>query len=538
MTVSRVRPPVVKQPNAVQGQTQRLRANRGRVLVVDNEAQVRSVFDSRLRKEGYEVQLASSGAEAIALIAQERRAGRVFDIVITDLSMEQTAGARYAGFEVLREAKNTRPETVVVVITGFADKESALEALHGRADLLLEKPFSKFEETVMGPINSLREAQVERIETARERDSRVAHLLLDTLSQLAGPQYTHVEALKDGIPRLGAGVEAGLHGQMQENANKGFELGARMVEIIRTAQALVGPAIALGKMEEVNLRDVLDEVLGGLGERKMNVRLEGAENLPRVEIEVQKIRAAFGFFINSALDAAAIGDNPIVTIRAERDGDSAVIKIIDEGKRERKLTLKDLTEFPFTQLEIKTYMRERLLRLSLGLQNFVLHEWGVEIEGDETTGATVAISMPFMKASKLEKSAALEEREEGVGRKIERVLAVDDEPMILSMLLRMLPGSGLEREKIGTAGTGVKALALLQAERFDLLLTDVFMEGMDGIELARRARQIDPDLLVVLMTGNSAFIPPEDIAIDGLILKPFTPKLLKAMLDGLRSSEA
>ena len=84
-----------------------------------------------------------------------------------------------------------------------------------------------------------------------------------------------------------------------------------------------------------------------------------------------------------------------------------------------------------------------------------------------------------------------------VGRS--RVLVVDDEPGILEFAARTLRAAGYDTS---TAASGHAALVLAEsAGPFDLLLTDMRMPEMNGDELARRLRQINPDLKVLYLTG-------------------------------------
>ena len=82
---------------------------------------------------------------------------------------------------------------------------------------------------------------------------------------------------------------------------------------------------------------------------------------------------------------------------------------------------------------------------------------------------------------------------------IGRIIVVDDEAELMSALCEMLAGQGYE-----TAGflTGAEALAVLKEREFDLLLTDLMMPGMDGIELIRAGLEIDPNLIGIIMTGT------------------------------------
>ncbi len=79
-----------------------------------------------------------------------------------------------------------------------------------------------------------------------------------------------------------------------------------------------------------------------------------------------------------------------------------------------------------------------------------------------------------------------------------RVLVVEDEIHALEALAELLDGLGYE---VTACANGEVALAALGRQRFDVLLTDVVMPGISGLELAEMARRADPDLAVVLMSG-------------------------------------
>ena len=81
----------------------------------------------------------------------------------------------------------------------------------------------------------------------------------------------------------------------------------------------------------------------------------------------------------------------------------------------------------------------------------------------------------------------------------ERVLVVDDDALLREVLTDILRDAGLEVE---TASTGREAIAKLDGGGADVVLSDVAMPEMDGIELLRLVRERDPDLPVVLMTGG------------------------------------
>jgi DNA-binding NtrC family response regulator len=107
-----------------------------RVLVVEDEAGIRLALRGLLRKEGYDVELAQDGAEAVRKLAEG-----AFDLVLTDLAM----GAGPSGMDVLRAAKERRRETAVVMITAHGSEKIAVEAMKAGAEDYVPKPFDNDE---------------------------------------------------------------------------------------------------------------------------------------------------------------------------------------------------------------------------------------------------------------------------------------------------------------------------------------------------------------------------------------------------------
>src|SRR5918992_5899247 len=101
-----------------------------RLLVVDDEENLRITTAAILEQEGYTVETASSGNEAVTLLE-----GAEFDLVLTDLHMEGGDG-----LSVLSEIRRRAPLTISVVLTGFASVESAIAALQQGAYDYLVKP--------------------------------------------------------------------------------------------------------------------------------------------------------------------------------------------------------------------------------------------------------------------------------------------------------------------------------------------------------------------------------------------------------------
>ncbi|MCW1430057.1 cell cycle two-component system response regulator CpdR [Novosphingobium sp. JCM 18896] len=82
-----------------------------------------------------------------------------------------------------------------------------------------------------------------------------------------------------------------------------------------------------------------------------------------------------------------------------------------------------------------------------------------------------------------------------------RILLAEDEEAMRVYLARALENAGYE---VVAVGRGTEALPYLEQEHFDLLLSDIVMPEMDGIELAQRCAELSPDTKVMFITGFAA----------------------------------
>jgi DNA-binding response OmpR family regulator len=156
----------------------------------------------------------------------------------------------------------------------------------------------------------------------------------------------------------------------------------------------------------------------------------------------------------------------------------------------------------------------------------------IEVASEVGKGTTFGIYLPLMAA------------EESVGRETpgndspaltgECILVVEDEPQVLDYVARLLRTSGY---RILTASAGPEALRLLENNSgIDLLLTDVGLpDGMSGVELVRKARELDPEMKVVLASGYAYEHLVETGAIAADLPIVFKPFVRRELLDRIRS---
>ena len=108
-----------------------------------------------------------------------------------------------------------------------------------------------------------------------------------------------------------------------------------------------------------------------------------------------------------------------------------------------------------------------------------------------------------------------------------RVLVVDDEASIRDLLAKTL---ALAEYEVELAPNGQVALERMRLNRYDLLITDLQMPGMDGLTVIEEARRLNADLSVIIITGFSteaSAIEAANLGVSGYLTKPFkVPKVL------------
>ncbi len=120
----------VKQAKNNTDPNQHMKNENKAVLLVDDEEILLKTIGKDLKAAGYAVTLAANGESAIAELGKKR-----FDLVITDLMMEGVDG-----IQVLRQTKKSHPEVPVIILTGYGDMNSAINALRSGADDYMLKP--------------------------------------------------------------------------------------------------------------------------------------------------------------------------------------------------------------------------------------------------------------------------------------------------------------------------------------------------------------------------------------------------------------
>src|SRR5271155_4196942 len=142
---------------------------KGRLLIADDERGILVALKGLFRKEGYEVETAEWGEQALALVK-----GGLFHVIITDLSMKGMSG-----LDLLLAVRQIDPDCAVLMITAYGTQRIAVEAMKAGAEDYLPKPFDNDELRIK--VRKVMEKQLLKLahQQLSEQDAREAGRFAD-----------------------------------------------------------------------------------------------------------------------------------------------------------------------------------------------------------------------------------------------------------------------------------------------------------------------------------------------------------------------
>jgi len=195
-----------------------------RILVVDDEQRNTQLLRFQLEGEGHEVVEMADGASALAALDE-----RAFDLVLTDLRMEPVDG-----MQVIDGVKARDPDTPVIMLTAYADYETAVEAMERGAATYIKKPW-KAEEVKLAVDRALDDASVRRENRALRQEVRK---LSGAPSVLGGSAA--MQGLRDLIARV---APSGATVMIRGESGAGKEVAARAIH--DASERADGPFVAV-----------------------------------------------------------------------------------------------------------------------------------------------------------------------------------------------------------------------------------------------------------------------------------------------------
>ncbi|MGB7785573.1 MAG: ATP-binding protein [Salinimicrobium sp.] len=172
------------------------------------------------------------------------------------------------------------------------------------------------------------------------------------------------------------------------------------------------------------------------------------------------------------------------------------------------------------------------LGLAISKKIVSLLKGNISLESEPGKGSTFLVEIPVrMTAGKLEGTVVSEEKIQQDLSKY-KILLVDDEPAQLGLLREFVKTTGMVSF---SAGNGTEALKKLEQEDVDLVLTDIQMPDMDGLQLLNHMQQKYPDIPVIALSGQPNVTPADYLkkGFSGSLMKPYSSRQLIELIEGV-----
>jgi signal transduction histidine kinase len=356
------------------------------VLIVDDEAIIRDLCGKALK--GYRVLEAGNGEEALEVFRKEP-----VEVILTDVMMP-----RMGGLELLRKLKELEPTVLVVVMTGFADKDVILNALKADADDFITKPLNLLQLKTTIDNVLVKKALKEEIANLKRMDRFKSNFL----SLISHKFRTPITSISLFLQNIANGVCAPDNPEYQKYAQLTYEescyLGRLVADLLSFSRVMDdGGGL---KLEPCSLEMIIIEILRLSKEAadKPHVRtVLNFDHIPSALVDREKLTFALKQIIENAFKFS--GDSGTVTIALSAQDGMQQIVVEDTGIGIFRDDLPKIFE-KFYQVDLDNCGQIRGFGLGLSYaREFVrLHGGTITVSSEPSCGTRVTVAVPLRPA--------------------------------------------------------------------------------------------------------------------------------------------
>lgn len=493
-----------------------------KIMVIDDELGFRELAAFEFGARGYQVVTAADGQEAVL-----KAGNKDIDVVISDMAMP-----KLGGLDTLTALKNIDPKIEVIIVTGFATLENAVESMKRGAYDFITKPFQveDLARLVSRALEKRRLAlQVDELKEINRFKSEflanMSHELRTPMNAILGYTSLHLDRIYGPV------------NEKQAEALKRVEAGGKnLLQLINGILDL--SKLAAGRMpvylEDFNLRDLMDEVI------KMMESLSGAKKLKleadihgdtRIRSDRTKLKQILINLISNSIKFTSEGGVFVDLVRAP--GTSRfTIRVRDTGIGIKAGDIPQLFQ-EFRQLDASSTRQYGGTGLGLVISRKFAQLMGgdVNVESVPGSGSVFAIDLPLESELPAPSEAELF-RPAAVDRKKKVFMAIDDDPEVLALLRDSLHGTSYEF--VGALGAA-EGIALARKLKPFAITLDIMMPHQDGWS-ALQILKNDPELraipvIILSITDNKSL--GYALGVTDYIIKPFDRRELLGKLKAL-----
>lgn len=510
--------------------------NEAKLLVVDDEESLRITTAAIFEKEGYIVDTASSGDEAIDLLSKTE-----YDLVLTDLHMEGGDG-----LSVLSQIRQQAPLTISVVLTGFASVESAIAALQEGAYDYLIKPcdiesmkhtirrgvehrrLMLAEQKARADLQQLnldleqriedRTAELTRLNVELAEANRAKDVFLATLShELRTPLTPVVGWIK--LLRSGALDEKSV-AQALDAIERNAWLQSRLIDdLLDTSRIATGKLHFEPKPTDLNavVKAAVDTVRASAAVRNIELSTSLHPSSLVVMGEPVRLQQIAWNLVSNAIKFTDPGGKVNVTTGV--NGTQAYLTVVDTGVGIEPEFLPHVFD-RFRQADGSTSRRHGGLGLGLAIADALakMHSARLEAQsGGVGQGATFTLQVELATSGNVVAETVVQKVHSLEGLDVLIVEDSADTLLLLSTLFRR------EGANVITAASASEALQSAVMKRPHIIVSDIGMPETDGYQLLEQLRLL-PGLTDVPAIAISGYASEEDreraLAVGYLALVP------------------
>lgn len=414
------------------------------------------------------------------------------------LGVPMAAGDTVLGVVALASAARAFTADDERLLTNIAQ----LAALALRSARLFEERDTAYSELAAAQDQLVR---TEKLRALGEMASGVAHDFNNVLAAILGRAQLMMNHLRD--PRLREWAAL-----IDRAAQDGAQTVRRLQEFTRLRRDQPVLAVDLNDVVRGALEMTQSRWRDEPASRNVAVELRTAlPPVPPIAGDPAELREAMTNVILNAVDAMPSGG--VLALTTAKVGDAVEVTISDTGIGMPESVKAKIFDPFFTTKG----PRGTGLGLSMTYGILVRHDAQVTVESEPGRGSTFRLRFPTGDAASAAATAASVPGLPNVASR--RCLVVDDDQLVASTLSDILTGAG---HTVVVFTDPATAIARAQAERFDVVFTDLAMPGITGWQVARAVKTVSPNTAVLLMTGYGVELSPDER--DGRCVDMVLPK--------------
>ena len=378
---------------------------KGRILIIDDEEGIRKGCGRVLQPLGYKTDTAASFRDGLEKI----RAGQ-FDLVLLDVMMPDGKG-----IDLLEPIHERDPETVAVLITGYATVELAVDAIKRGAYDFISKPFSsqlllmtveqgleKRRLSMEAKRLELVERQVAELQQAREQADRFSEFKSTFATMVAHELRSPVSAAQGLVRTLLGGLAGELNPKQSEILGR---VEIRLTSLLTLINDLLTLAASKSleaekPLKPVKINFILERVLGHYGDEAANKQIALKYTALSQDITIQATEDGLETIVSNLIGNAIKYTLPEGTIQvdlAEKDG-CATLRVADTGIG---IPAEDLPHLGEEFFRAKNVYGRNIQGTGLGISivKELVNRFGaqIDIESQDGQGTTVVLDFPLWK---------------------------------------------------------------------------------------------------------------------------------------------